>query len=117
MVSEENLQTCIDMVLSLQLANDMKKLKLDAGASRREIPEIAHRRLATLVTGEIAHGSSCVDGEELGLSPMLLLYLGGLVAVRYIAVGLESADFYVLGGIGMGLGVYARFFLYRGIHR
>ena len=117
MVSEENLQTYIDMVLSLRLVNNMKKLKPDASASRREIPEIAHRRLATLVTGEIACGSSCVDGEELDLSPMLLLYLGVLVAVRYIAVGLESAGFYVLRGIGMGLGVYARFFLYPGIHR
>ena len=74
-------------------------------------------RLVALSRGEIAQGPQRVEGEELDLSPVLLVGLAGLVAVRYIAVGLESTDLYILGGLGMGLGVFARFFLYRGMAR
>lgn len=74
-------------------------------------------RILALCRGEVETHSVKVEGEELDLSPIFLLGLAGLVAVRYIAVGLESTDLYILGGLGMGLGVFARFFLYRGMSR
>jgi len=74
-------------------------------------------RILALCRGEVETKSVKVEGEEIDLSPVFLLALAGLVAVRYIAVGLESTDLYILGGLGMGLGVFARFFLYRGMSR
>ena len=74
-------------------------------------------RILAMCRGEVETRSVKVEGEELDLSPVFLLGLAGLVAVRYIAVGLESTDLYILGGLGMGLGVFARFFLYKGMSR
>ena len=103
----------------LELANRLVK-HFGAGIAPSEVASASRgfpARILAMCRGEVETKSIKVEGEEIDLSPVFLLGLAGLVAVRYIAVGLESTDLYILGGLGMGLGVFARFFLYRGMSR
>jgi len=74
-------------------------------------------RIVAMSRGEVETRSARVSGEEIDLSPVFLLAICSLVAVRYIAVGLGSTDLYIIGGLGMGLGAFARFFLFRGFSK
>lgn len=74
-------------------------------------------RIVAMSRGEVETRSARVSGEEIDLSPLFLLGICSLVAVRYIAVGLGSTDLYIIGGLGMGLGAFARFFLFRGFSK
>ena len=56
-----------------------------------------------------------MEGEELDLSPFLLLVMAGMVAVRYVGLGLGEIDLYILGGLAMGLMVFFRFWLFKGM--
>ncbi len=72
-------------------------------------------RIVAMARGTIEQTSPRVLGEEIDLSPVLLLGLALLVAVRYIGIGLGEMDLYILGGIGMGFMVFFRFFLWKGM--
>ena len=74
-------------------------------------------RIVAMSRGEVETRSARVSGEEVDLSPVFLLAICSLVAVRYIAVGLGSTDLYIIGGLGMGLGAFARFFLFKGFSK
>jgi len=74
-------------------------------------------RIVAMSRGEVETRSARVEGEEIDISPVFLLGICSLVAIRYIAVGLGSTDLYILGGLGMGLGAFARFFLFKGFSR
>jgi len=89
--------------------------------SATSIKEIATKsrgypaRMLAQAKGEASLNSMKVEGEELDISPLLLLAIACLVAVRYVAIGLNETDLYVLGGIGAAIGLFARFMLYRGM--
>ena len=72
-------------------------------------------QLIAALRGEITPESAKVQGEELDLSPLLLVVLAGVIMLRYLAHGLESTSLYLLGGIGMGLGIVFRFYVFRGM--
>ena len=46
------------------------------------------------------------------MTPFLLLAVVTIVTVRYIGMGLHQTDLYILGGIGMGVAMIMRFFLW-----
>ncbi len=72
-------------------------------------------RIVAMALGTIEVESPRVEGEELDLSPFLLLVLAGMVAVRYVGIGLGLIELYILGGISMGLMVFFRFWLWKGM--
>ncbi len=49
-----------------------------------------------------------VEGEEVNIAPALMLAVGGIMVMRYIAVGMGEKDLYILGGICMGLAYFLR---------
>ncbi len=65
--------------------------------------------------GEVTPETAKTKGEEIDISPILLLVLVGVMMTRYLAIGLESTSLYLLGGFGMGLGLVFRFFLFKGM--
>jgi hypothetical protein len=89
--------------------------------SRTPISEAVHAargmpgQLIAALRGEVTPESSKVQGEELDLSPLLLVVLAGVMMLRYLAHGLESISLYMLGGVGMALGIVFRFYLFRGM--
>jgi len=76
---------------------------------------IPGRMAAMAMAGEVEDTSHRVEGEELDLSPVLLLGIVAIVAVRYIGMGLNETDIYVLGGIGAGFTLFLRYFLFKGM--
>ena len=58
-----------------------------------------------------------VEGEEINLLPLALIGLGGIMALRAIGAGLGQTDLYLMGGVGAGLGVAARYWLYRSMRK
>jgi adenylate kinase len=83
----------------------------DAIHASRGIPG----QLMHALKGEVTPETTKVKGEEIDISPVLILVLVCVMATRYIAIGLESTSLYVLGGVGMAAGLFFRFFLYKGI--
>ena len=70
-----------------------------------------------MARGEVEETQPRVQGEELDLSPLLLLGVCVLVACRYLGVGLSETDLYLIGGFGMGAVVFIRFLLMRGMKK
>ncbi len=89
--------------------------------SRTPVDEAVHAarglpgQLMAALRGEVTPEAAKVRGEEIDLSPLLLIVLAGVMVTRYIAVGLESTSLYMLGGLGMGMGLIVRFYLFRGM--
>ena len=89
--------------------------------STKSPAEIAHTsrgypgRIIAMAQGTIEVASQRVKGEELDLSPMLLIVIVGLVVLRFVGRGLEDTALYLLGGVGMAGAIIFRFFLYRGM--
>lgn len=65
--------------------------------------------------GEVTPEAAKVRGEEIDLSPLILIALVGVMMLRYIARGVESQSLYMLNGIGMGVGLIVRFYLFKGM--
>ena len=90
-------------------------------ASRTPVPDAVNAargipgQLMHAMKGEVTPDTAKVRGEEIDISPVLMLVLVCVMCTRYIAVGLESTSLYMLGGIGMGLGLVFRFFLFKGM--
>lgn len=51
--------------------------------------------------------------EEINIAPVLLVIVAATMFIRYISVGMNMMDLYILGGLGASLGIFARFFIYR----
>jgi hypothetical protein len=105
-------------------AGDMTRIARAAAPvlqSRTSIADAVHAargmpgQLLAALRGEITPDSAKVQGEELDLSPLLLVVLAGVMMTRYLAHSLESSSLYLLGGIGMSLGIIFRFYMFRGM--
>lgn len=72
-------------------------------------------RIVAMARGEIDDDNPRVEGEEINLAPVLLLGVAGIMVLRYVGMGLGETDLYLLGGIGMGGAVLARYFIFRGM--
>ncbi len=89
--------------------------------SRTPIGEAVHAsrgipgQLIHALRGEVTPEARKVAGEEIDLSPVLFVGLAGVMITRYIAIGIESTSLYILGGMGMGIGLIVRFYLFRGM--
>ncbi len=83
----------------------------DAVHAARGIPG----QLIHALKGEVTPETTKVRGEEIDISPILILVLVCVMAIRYIGIGLESTSLYLLGGVGMAAGLFFRFFIYRGV--
>jgi len=83
--------------------------------------EIAHTsrgypgRIIAMAQGTVEVASQRVKGEELDLSPVLLIVVVGLVVLRFVGRGMDDTALYFLGGVGMAGAIIFRFFLYRGM--
>lgn len=55
--------------------------------------------------------------EEINIAPVLLLVVAVAVFIRYLSIGMNMMDIYILSGLGVSLGVFARFFIYRMVGR
>lgn len=49
------------------------------------------------------------------MTPFLLLFGVVLVCFRYLGMGMGNFEMYIIGGIGAGLFIFFRFFIYRGM--
>lgn len=74
-------------------------------------------RITAMTQGEIEETAPRVAGEELDLSPVLLLGVSGLVICRYAGIGLNETALYLIGGMGMGMALFLRFILMRGMKK
>jgi len=89
--------------------------------SRTPVDEAVHAargmpgQLMHALRGEVTPEAAKVRGEEIDLSPILLIGLAGIMMLRYIARGIESQSLYMLSGIGMGVGLIVRFYLFKGM--
>jgi hypothetical protein len=72
-------------------------------------------RAVAMARGEVDDSGQKTGEEELNLAPVLLLGVAGIMAVRYIGMGMGDTTLYVLGGVGMGVAVVGRFFLMQGM--
>jgi hypothetical protein len=90
--------------------------------SHTPVPEAVHAarglpgQLIHALRGEVTPEAAKVKGEEIDLSPLLLIGLAGIMMLRYIARGVESQSLYMLSGIGMGVGLIVRFYLFKGMN-
>ncbi len=55
--------------------------------------------------------------REIDLTPGLLLLGAGVIAARFVALGLNDVDTYILAGVGGAFFVVARYFIYRLLRR
>ncbi|PJB37264.1 MAG: hypothetical protein CO107_05400, partial [Deltaproteobacteria bacterium CG_4_9_14_3_um_filter_51_14] len=60
----------------------------------------------------VREDSERVEGEEINIAPVLLIFVAGIMALRYIGMGIGERDIYMLGGIGMGAAVFLRYFIF-----
>lgn len=65
--------------------------------------------------GEVTPETAKVKGEELDISPILLIVVVGVMITKNLAISLDSPTLYVLGGLGMALGLMFKFFLFKGM--
>lgn len=105
-------------------AKEMNRIAKTAApilCTRTPIPDAVHAargipgQLMHALRGEVTPETAKTKGEEIDISPILLLVLVGVMMTRYLAIGLESTSLYLLGGFGMGLGLVFRFFLFKGM--
>jgi hypothetical protein len=71
-------------------------------------------RAWAIARGEsIREDAERVEGEEINIAPVLLIFVVGIVVLRYVGLGTNQIDLYVLGGIGMGAALFLRFFIFK----
>jgi len=50
-----------------------------------------------------------VEGEEINIAPVMLVFVVGIMITRYVAMGIGERDLYVLAGIGMACSYLLRY--------
>jgi hypothetical protein len=50
-----------------------------------------------------------VEGEEINIAPVMLVFVVGIMMTRYIAMGIGERDLYVLAGMGMACSYLLRY--------
>ena len=114
------------MEISLKPIPKEERRKLAEAIIRKEgalvsISDVEHisngypGRMVAMVKGELETDSFRVEGEELDLSPIFFLTIAALITIRFIGIGLNSMDLYLIGGIGIGIFAFARFFIWKGM--
>ena len=99
-----------------------KKACIEYG-SKKAPSELAHcsrgypARMIAMAQGTAEVKAPRVQGEEIDLSPLLLLLVVGIAALRYIGRGMGDTALYLIGGIGVAIMIFLRFFLSRGMRR
>lgn len=87
------------------------------------VPEAVHAsrgipaHLFHTLRGEVTPEAAKTKDEEIDISPVLLVGLAGIMALRYFARGIESSGLYLLSGLGMAGAVIFRFYLYKGMKK
>lgn len=88
----------------------------------RETPsDVAHSSLGypgkimSMAQGTVEIKAERVEGEELDLSPLLLVLIVGIAALRYVGKGMEDTALFLMGGIGIAIMMMLRFFLNKGM--
>ncbi|MCP3663968.1 MAG: hypothetical protein GY696_16005 [Gammaproteobacteria bacterium] len=84
---------------------------MDAVHAARGIP--AHMFHA--LRGEVTPESAKTKSEEFDISPILLIFLAGIMALRYVARGMDSSALTMISGLGMAGAVIFRFYLFKGM--
>ena len=70
-------------------------------------------RAWAIARGEkIRHESDRVEDEEINIAPVLLIFLAGLIAFRYVSRGLGETGLVLLAGALMGASVLLRYLVY-----
>jgi hypothetical protein len=105
---------------------DMVRIANEAAlhiSTNTPIPDAVHAsrgrpsHLFHALRGEVTPDNAKTPGEEIDLSPMLLIFFAFLMASRYIARSIDSPSMVLLSGCGMGIGLIARFFLFKGMRK
>ena len=52
-----------------------------------------------------------VTGEEINIAPVLLVVVAGIMIMKYVGRGMGEQDLYLLSGMGMGVGLFLRYFI------
>lgn len=72
-------------------------------------------RAWALARGEVfQNDEERVSGEEVNYLPVMLVLVAGVMITRYIGKGLGEQDIVMMGGLGMGAGLMARFLIGKG---
>lgn len=72
-------------------------------------------RAWALARGEVfQNDEERVSGEEVNYLPVMLILVAGVMMTRYIGKGLGEQDLVMMGGLGMGVGLMARFLIGKG---
>ena len=85
----------------------------DAVHAARGIPG----QLFHALRGEVTVDNTKTQGEEIDISPLLLLVVVAIMAFRYIGRGLDSPSLTMLGGLGMAGALIIRMFLFKGMSK
>jgi hypothetical protein len=80
----------------------------DIASRSRGVPA----RAWAIAKGEIVRNEGeRVKGEEINIAPMLLIVVAGIMILRYVGRGMGEQDLYLLGSMGMGVGLFLRYFI------
>lgn len=55
--------------------------------------------------------------EEINIAPVLLIGVSIVVILRYVSIGIDAVDLYLLSGFGMGIAVFLRYLVYNMMRR
>lgn len=69
------------------------------------------KRMEAMATGVAENKSQRTKGQELDISPILLLFFGGIMGLRYIGRGMESTYLYLIGGCAIIFTLILRYLL------
>ncbi|MFZ2654030.1 MAG: ATP-binding protein [Victivallales bacterium] len=71
-------------------------------------------RIWAMCRGEVVEDDEKVVGEEIDIFPVLAVFIVGfMICLRYTGKASGSGDLYLIGGIGMGIAIFIRFFATR----
>jgi len=93
-------------------------IKLGSKASSREVA--AHSRglpgriVAFATAGEVGKSHVALANEEIDISPVFILILGGVAAFRYIGRSVGASDYVLIGGVGTILALFIRTIFQKG---
>lgn len=105
---------------------DMMRLGIAAApliGTRTSVTEAVHAargipgQLMHALRGEVTPDNTKTKGEEIDISPLLLLVVVAIMAFRYVGRGLDSPSLTMLGGFGMAAALIVRMVLFKGMSK